>query len=553
MKVENIPLKRIRKSPLNPRKTFYEEDLQDLAQNIKEQGLLQPITVRPVDEQLCQDGTVCDLEIVCGERRYRAVYLLAKDWNDTIACIIKPMSDEQALDAMITENLQRKDVDPIEEAFAFGQLHRNGKSIEEIALRFGKSARFIRDRIKLDSLLPELKEWVTKGYMNIGAAMHICKLTEAEQQGFIEEFVQDDMTEYANDPINKENAEDYTDNLFMRIETAPWHHKFEGTCKTTCEKCPFNDANVGCLFYEMKPHNACCTNRERWNTKRAAWLLQILKDNEDVLVKEGEELEKGKTVVVVEAQSPYYQERGKNEYERLIKSIKELGFKMVNKEDLFERWSSYRESDERLKEKLEKNEVYRCLVPGIDYRGTCIEVKYFEWKKQTTGEDAAQANAMKLVQEYQENIRRSADNRSEKLRTLLNGMNPEELATEKLSDTEAFIFWVLVLRKCSHKYRDLLGVVGYNNKVDILDYVRKHPETRSRIARDFMREILGGSDVTWSSELKECQTTLLKEWASEQADEVIAEYDAKLAKKQEKIKDKLIALGYDTNGKKLDF
>lgn len=509
---------------------------------------MQPITVRPVDEQLCQDGTVCDLEIVCGERRYRAVYLLAKDWNDTIACIIKPMSDEQALDAMITENLQRKDVDPIEEAFAFGQLHKNGKSVEEIALRFGKSKRFIAERIKLDNLLPELKKWVTKGWMNIGAAMHISKLTAEEQQRVLDGYEPDE-----DDPITKQDAENFTNNLFMRIETAPWHHKFEGSCKTTCEKCPFNDANVGCLFYEMKPHNACCTNRERWNTKRAAWLLQILKDNEDVLVKEGEELEKGKTVVVVEAQSPYYQERGKNEYERLIKSIKELGFKMVNKEDLFERWSSYRDSDERLKEKLEKNEVYRCLVPGIDYRGTCIEVKYFEWKKQTTGEDAAQANAMKLVQEYQENIRRSADNRSEKLRTLLNGMNPEELATEKLSDTEAFIFWVLVLRKCSHKYRDLLGVVGYNNKVDILDYVRKHPETRNRIARDFMREILGGSDVTWSSELKECQTTLLKEWASEQADEVIAEYDAKLAKKQEKIKDKLIALGYDTNGKKLDF
>lgn len=553
MKVENIPLKRIRKSPLNPRKTFYEEDLQDLAQNIKEQGLLQPITVRPVDEQLCQDGTVCDLEIVCGERRYRAVYLLAKDWNDTIACIIKPMSDEQALDAMITENLQRKDVDPIEEAFAFGQLHRNGKSIEEIALRFGKSARFIRDRIKLDSLLPELKEWVTKGYMNIGAAMHICKLTEAEQQGFIEEFVQDDMTEYANDPINKENAEDYTDNLFMRIETAPWHHKFEGTCKTTCEKCPFNDANVGCLFYEMKPHNACCTNRERWNTKRAAWLLQILKDNEDVLVKEGEELEKGKTVVVVEAQSPYYQERGKNEYERLITSIKELGFKMVNKEDLFERWSSYREEDERLKEKLKNNEVYRCLVPGIDYRGTEIRVKYFEWKKKTTGEDASQADAMKLVQEYQENIRRNNENKAGKLREVLNTMNPEELSKGSLTPNEGYIFFALILRRCSHKFREQCGVVGYDQKKSLLDFVIENKEICNRIRRDFMREVLGSSDVTWNTDLQQCQSLLLQEWASDKAEETIANYDAKLAKKQEKIKDKLIALGYDTNGKKLDF
>ena len=548
-KIENIELKAIRTSPMNPRKTFDQESLQELADNIRQHGLLQPITVRKVDILLNKDGSACNYEVVCGERRYRAFKL---NKEKEIPCIVREMNDEEALDAMITENLQRKDVDPIEEAFAFGQLHANGKSIEEIALRFGKPARFIRDRIKLDSLLPELKQWVTKGYMNIGAAMHICKLTEEEQQGFIDEFVQDDMSEYEADPINKENAEDYTDNLFMRIVTAPWHKKFEGSCKTTCEKCPFNNTNVGCLFYEMKPHDANCTNRVKWNTKKASWLLQILKDNEDVLVKEGEELEKGKTVIAVEAQSPYYQERGKNEYERLIKSIKELGFKMVNKEDLFERWSSYRESDERLKEKLEKNEVYRCLVPGIDYRGTCIDIKYFEWKKQTTGEDATQAEAMKLVQAYRDNISRSADNRSEKLRKLLNGMNPEELPTDKLNETEAFIFWVLVLRKCSHKYRDILGVVGYHNKVDILDYVRKHPETRNRIARDYMREILGGSDVAWSTELKECQTMLLKEWASEQADEVIAEYDAKLAKKQEKIKDKLHALGYGTDGKKLE-
>lgn len=545
--VKKIKTSLIHPSAMNPRKTFDEEAICELADSIKQHGLLQPITIRLKGRSY---------EIVMGERRYRAWLenmRINPDFPNEIPCIIREMTDEEALDAMITENLQRKDVDPIEEAFAFGQLHANGKSIEEIALRFGKSARFIRDRIKLDSLLTELKQWVTKGYMNIGAAMHISKLTQIEQQGFVDEFVQDDMTEYEDDPINKENAEDYTDNLFMRIDSAPWHHKFEGTCKTTCEKCPFNNANVGCLFYEMKPHNACCTNRVKWNTKKASWLLQILKDNEDVLVKEGEELEKGKTVIAIEAQSPYYQERGKNEYERLIKSIKELGFKMVNKDDLFERWSSYRESDERLKEKLEKNEVYRCIVPGIDYRGTSIEVKYFEWKKHTTGEDASQADAMKLVQEYQENIRRSAENKAHKLREILNEMNPEELNKKLLSPNETLIFFTLILRRCSHKFREQCGVTGYKSTKSPMDYVRKNIDQRQLIKRDFMREVLGSSEVTWSTDLQQCQSLLLQEWAKDKVEEIEAEYAAKLAKKQEKIKDKLIALGYDTNGKKLAF
>lgn len=263
MEVKNIPLVRIHTSPLNPRKTIDEGDLQDLSNNIKQQGLLQPITVRPIeaDDTNPLGG---EFEIVCGERRYRAVSMLEED---TIPCIVREMSDEKALDAMITENLQRKDVDPIEEAFAFGQLLKTGKTIEQIADRFGKSKRFVQERIKLDNLLPELKSWVTKEWMTIGAAMHISKLTEEEQQKFFDEY-SEDADEAASDPITKSDVVNFTDDLFMTIERADWHKDFEGSCGTTCNKCPFNNANVGCLFYEMKPHDATCTNRERWDKKR---------------------------------------------------------------------------------------------------------------------------------------------------------------------------------------------------------------------------------------------------------------------------------------------
>ena len=549
--IKNIPLASIEPSPLNPRKTFDKEALQELADNILQHGLLQPITVRPIAPN--DTDPVGHFEIVCGERRYRAFKLNLENvpkFTNTIPCIVREMNDEDALDAMITENLQRQDVDPIEEAFAFGQLVKTGKSIEEIALRFGKSKRFIAERIKLDNLLPELKKWVTKGWMNIGAAIHIAKLTEADQKKFYNEYDEEGIGD-ETDPITMGDAERFTDELFMLIERADWPNDFEGSCGTTCEKCPFNDANVGCLFYEMKPHNASCTNRERWNAKRASWLMQIVKDNADVLVKEGESLETGKTVVVTQEQSPWSIERAKD-YQPTLDAIKAQGYKIVKKEEIFERYSNYREDDERLKEKLANNEVYRCLLIDAGWRGTEITTRYFEWKKETEGENKEQVDAMQLVNTYRENIRKSAENKSNRLRTVLNEMKPDELSKDALTANEALIFMILILRRCSHKFRDLCGVGGYQAKKTLMDYVLENKEQSNQIMRDFMREVLGGSDVTWSTDLQQCQSLLLQEWAKDKVDEVEGEYAAKLAKKQAKIEEKLAELGYDTEGKKLD-
>ena len=541
--VKNLPTWGIKPSPMNPRKTFDEGAIAELAASIKQHGLLQPITVRP------KDGIY---EIVMGERRFRAWkenMAQNPDFPKEIPCIVREMTDEEALDAMITENLQRKDVDPIEEAFAFGQLLKTGKTIEQIADRFGKSKRFIQERIKLDNLLPELKQWVTKEWMTIGAAMHVCKLTEDEQQKFFEYM--EDTAVQENDPVTKQDAIDYTNDLFMRIENAIWERDFSGSCGSTCEKCPFNDANVGCLFYEMKPHDATCTNRERWNNKRASWLLQMITDNADVLVKEGEDLEAGKTIVLKEGNS-YFMDRCED-FQPLLDKVAGMGFRIAEVDDLFERFSSYRENDERLKAKLEANEVYRCLVISASYRGTEIDVRYYQWKKNVAAENGDEAKAMQLVNEYTENERKSAENKSNRLRTVLNEMNPEELSKGNLSENEGLIFFALILRRCSHKFRDLCGVVGYDQKKSLLDFVIENKELCNRIRRDFMREVLGGSDVTWSADLQQCQSLLLQEWAKDKVDEVEGEYAVKLEKKQAKIREQLTLLGYNTDGTKMDF
>lgn len=546
MEVKNIPLSDIQPSPLNPRKTFDEEGIRDLADNIRQNGLLQPITIRPVE------GKDVPYEIVCGERRYRAFILnqqIRVQVPSDIPCIVRDMTDEEALDAMITENLQRQDVDPIEEAFTFGQLVKTGKSIEEIALRFGKSKRFIQERIKLDNLLPELKQWVTKEWMSIGAAMHVCKLTEDEQQQFFEYM--EDTAVQENDPITKQDAIDYTNDLFMRIENAIWERDFSGSCGITCEKCPFNDANVGCLFYEMKPHDATCTNRERWNNKRSSWLLQMITDNADVLVKEGEDLEAGKTIVLKECTS-YYMDRCED-FQPLLDKVAGMGFRVAEVDDLFERFSFYQENDERLKAKLEANEVYRCLVISTSYRGTEIDVRYYQWKKNVAAENGDEAKAMQLVNEYRENVRKSAANQANKLCELLGAMDPEELSKEPLSQTESLILLTLILRKASHKFRDSRKLINYSGKDVELAFVREHTDEVHLISRDFIRNELSQSGVQWSSTLQECQSMLLQEWASEKVEEVTTDYALRLAKKQAKIEEQLTALGYNTDGTKMDF
>lgn len=541
MEVKNIPLSDIQPSPLNPRKTFDEEGIRDLADNIRQNGLLQPITIRPVE------GKDVPYEIVCGERRYRAFILnqqIRVQVPSDIPCIVRDMTDEEALDAMITENLQRQDVDPIEEAFAFGQLVKTGKSIEEIALRFGKSKRFIQERIKLDNLLPELKKMVTDGNLHIGAAMHVCKLTEDEQREFLEWC--DDQ-----EGISKRDAEEFTNDLFMNIGKADWHRDFKGPCGTTCIECPFNNANVGCLFYEMKPHDATCTNRERWNAKHYSWLCQRIDDNADVLVKDGDNLEAGKSVIVGE---PGYFVEDCAEYKSLLDYIRGKGFKIVNKEDYFERYSSYREEDDRLKEKLANNEVYRAVVVEAKWKGVDVCIRYYEFKKTGTEHSSDEVQAMQLVYEYKENERKNSTNIASKLRSVLADMEPTELPAEPLSQTESLILLTLILRKASYKFRNGIDLTStYSPEPKVLNYARAHTDQVHQICRDFIREELSSAGVEYNIDLQDCQYMLLQEWAKEQADEVKTALALKLRKKQAKIEEQLTALGYNTDGTKMDF
>ncbi len=161
--VQMLPLAEVRPNPEQPRRIFSEEALAELADSIRAQGVLQPILVRPVSA-----GGEAKYEIVAGERRWRASQLAGQRG---IPAMVREMSAEQALAIALIENLQREDLNPMEEAAGFRELRdRFGLSQEEISGRVGKSRSAVANTLRLFNLPREVQEDLQSGQMTQGHA-----------------------------------------------------------------------------------------------------------------------------------------------------------------------------------------------------------------------------------------------------------------------------------------------------------------------------------------------------------------------------------------------
>ena len=161
--IVSVVLADIQPSNYNPRKNFDVASLAELAESIRQQGVLQPIGVRPIAENR--------FEIIFGERRYRASLMAGLE---EIPAIVLNVSDETAEEMAVTENLQRKDVTPIEEANAYQRLIESGRhDIQSLAMQFGKNETYIRTRLKFVSLIPEIAELLEKDEIYKNADLRI--------------------------------------------------------------------------------------------------------------------------------------------------------------------------------------------------------------------------------------------------------------------------------------------------------------------------------------------------------------------------------------------
>lgn len=169
----------IRPCPFQPRKRFSEAELTELADSIRQNGVLQPIIVRQYDEKL--------YEIIAGERRWRAC---KKAGVRFIPVIIKEASDKEALHYAIIENIQRENLNPLEEAESYEKLRQDySYTHEKLAQVLGKSRSYISNILRLNSLDQKIKHMIREHSISAGHARTLVGLSLAEQERLIEEIV----------------------------------------------------------------------------------------------------------------------------------------------------------------------------------------------------------------------------------------------------------------------------------------------------------------------------------------------------------------------------
>ena len=168
--IVEIPLTEIRSNPYQPRKEFDEESLREFAESIKEHGVIQPIIVKK---------SIKGYELIAGERRTRASKIAGKE---TIPAIIREFNDQEMMEIALIENIQREDLNPIEEAEAFEKIIKSTNiTQEEAAKKFGKSRSYITNILGLLSLPEKSKKLVIEQKITMGHARALSKLEDPDQ------------------------------------------------------------------------------------------------------------------------------------------------------------------------------------------------------------------------------------------------------------------------------------------------------------------------------------------------------------------------------------
>lgn len=181
--VQDLPLAEIHPNRYQPRRTFSDDSIQQLAQTLQEEGLLQPIIVRED-----QGG----YEIIAGERRFRAAKSLG--W-EKIPAIVNNLDDQQTASLALIENLQRENLNPIDEAQAYEQLMQlNDLTQTQLAQDIGKSQSYVANKLRLLKLAEPVQEHLAKGELSARHGRAILGLSEEDQVKLAEEVVKQGLS-----------------------------------------------------------------------------------------------------------------------------------------------------------------------------------------------------------------------------------------------------------------------------------------------------------------------------------------------------------------------
>lgn len=270
-----LELDNLMPSPTNPRKTFDQAKLAELAESIKASGVHQPILVRPRPD--LPSGTMVAkpvYEIVSGERRYRASLLAGMT---DIPAMIRPLTTPQVLEIQLVENLQRDDLSPLEEAEGYARLvAETGLAKEDLGARIGRSRGYVYQRLKLLDLCQEARNALAGGKIDASVALHIARIpTEPLQLKALHAFSQEQWT---GDRMSARAAKKWIDqHVMIRLAQAP----FDGSnaklvpAAGSCDQCPKRTGAAPDLFSDYDVPDLC-TDRACYDGKVAAHHLQII-------------------------------------------------------------------------------------------------------------------------------------------------------------------------------------------------------------------------------------------------------------------------------------
>jgi ParB family chromosome partitioning protein len=268
----NLPLSILMESKTNPRRIFEDAALKELADSIRSQGVLSPLLVRPLNER--------SFEIVAGARRYRAAQMAE---SETIPVRIVNLTDAEALEAQLIENLQRRDVHPLEEAQGFRallNLEEPKYSIEQIAAKTGKTPAYCAQRIRLTELAPAVVEAFYKDEIGVGHALLLAKLQPAEQEQALAACFRED---WGNGSKGKRillpvrNLKDWIEhNIMLILNEAPFS-KSDATLNPqagSCHECPKRTGHNKLLFADVRQD--ACTDPACYQTKVNAHVAKTI-------------------------------------------------------------------------------------------------------------------------------------------------------------------------------------------------------------------------------------------------------------------------------------
>jgi ParB/RepB/Spo0J family partition protein len=262
-----IPLIEIRPDPNNVRKQFDEDEIAELAGSIKENGVLQPILLRPV---MPSKTSKTKYQIIAGERRYRAARLAGLK---EILALVREMNDVEALGAQLVENLQRKDLHPLDEADSLLRLKELEKlGISDIAQRLAKPEQYVARRLSLTNLIEEARADLRKERITLAHALEICRLAPEMQAQALAAC-------YENKIVFDRNKQTYTHppdktmparhvrylreylmaNVYLNLHRAPFKQD-DGRLREdglTCLDCPQRTGRDKTLFADIENDSTC--------------------------------------------------------------------------------------------------------------------------------------------------------------------------------------------------------------------------------------------------------------------------------------------------------